>query len=426
MARAGRWAKPDRRIAPNAAYSPARKVHPNEPYPLKELRLLAGIQIWAIFQYFFPYKHLIGEDWDQVLLDSLPKLEAAASAEEYFLAIAGMLAHTHDSHVGATSPNAPPQLVGAATALMLRMVEGKPVVVGLRGKVEGVVVGDIIRKIDGKPVEERLNFLVRHQASSTPQSRDLRSVSILLNGPDGSAVEVEIDDSKGTVRTVRLERKPVKDQTPLPKTEVMKMLPGNTGYVDLAQLTTEQVDQMFEKFKDTTGVIMDMRGYPRSTAWSIAPRLAEKENIGAALFQRPTVRAPTSLNHTFAFVQRISPARKPRYTGKTIMLIDARAISQAEHSGLHYEMVNGTKFVGSPTAGANGDVTSFSVPGGIRVRFTGHDVRHADGRQLQRVGLQPHVLVEPTIAGIRAGKDEVLERAMAYMKELVQAGGPPK
>jgi len=52
------------------------------------------------------------------------------------------------------------------------------------------------------------------------------------------------------------------------------------------------------------------------------------------------------------------------------------------------------------------------------VKLSGHDVRHADGRQLQRVGLQPHVRVAPTIAGIRAGRDEVLEKAIVYMKEL--------
>jgi C-terminal processing protease CtpA/Prc len=60
-------------------------------------------------------------------------------------------------------------------------------------------------------------------------------------------------------------------------------------------------------------------------------------------------------------------------------------------------------------------VTFFTLPGNIRVRFSGHEVRHADGRQLQRVGIQPDVPVAPTLAGIRAGRDEVLERALAYL-----------
>jgi C-terminal processing protease CtpA/Prc len=98
------------------------------------------------------------------------------------------------------------------------------------------------------------------------------------------------------------------------------------------------------------------------------------------------------------------------------MLIDDRAISQSEHSGLFYEAANGTKFIGSPTAGANGDVTRFPLPGGIWVMFGGHDVRHADGRQLQRVGLTPDIRVEPTRAAVAAGRDEVLEAAVKYLE----------
>ena len=48
------------------------------------------------------------------------------------------------------------------------------------------------------------------------------------------------------------------------------------------------------------------------------------------------------------------------------------------------------------------------------VRFSGQGVWHADGRQLQRVGLQPIVEVRSTLAGIGPGKDEILEAAIEY------------
>jgi C-terminal processing protease CtpA/Prc len=99
------------------------------------------------------------------------------------------------------------------------------------------------------------------------------------------------------------------------------------------------------------------------------------------------------------------------------MLIDGRTQSQAEHTGLFFEAANGTRFVGSHTAGANGDVSFFKVAGGITISFTGHDVRHADGRQLQRVGLMPDVEVKPTLRGIQEGRDEVLERALELLSE---------
>ena len=97
------------------------------------------------------------------------------------------------------------------------------------------------------------------------------------------------------------------------------------------------------------------------------------------------------------------------------MLIDESTMSQAEHTGLFFEAANKTEFIGSPSAGANGDVSSFTVPGGMIISFSGHDVRHANGGQLQRLGLQPAITVEPTVNGIRAGRDEVLERALEYL-----------
>ena len=46
------------------------------------------------------------------------------------------------------------------------------------------------------------------------------------------------------------------------------------------------------------------------------------------------------------------------------MLIDERAVSQSEHTGLFFEAANGMTFIGTPTMGANGDITSLTLPGG--------------------------------------------------------------
>jgi C-terminal processing protease CtpA/Prc len=99
------------------------------------------------------------------------------------------------------------------------------------------------------------------------------------------------------------------------------------------------------------------------------------------------------------------------------VLINEDAISQAEHTCLFFEAATDVTFIGTPTAGANGDVTLMVLPGNLAVSFTGHNVRHADGRQLQRVGIQPTIRVEPTIRGTAAGRDEVLEAGVKYLQE---------
>jgi hypothetical protein len=67
------------------------------------------------------------------------------------------------------------------------------------------------------------------------------------------------------------------------------------------------------------------------------------------------------------------------------MLIDDRAQSQSENTGLILKAVHGTVFVGSATTGANGEGSNFVVPGGIFVGMTGVGVSHPDGTQLQRI-----------------------------------------
>src|SRR5262249_29255266 len=116
------------------------------------------------------------------------------------------------------------------------------------------------------------------------------------------------------------------------------------------------------------------------------------------------------------FDQPLSDTTKARYQGKVVVLIDEWAISQAEHTCLAFAAATEVTFIGSPTTGANGDLTNMVFPGHLYVTFTGQEVRHPDGRQLQRVGVQPHIVVRPTIAGIRAGRDEVLEAAIEYLR----------
>ncbi|MGO9545752.1 MAG: S41 family peptidase [Rhodomicrobium sp.] len=103
------------------------------------------------------------------------------------------------------------------------------------------------------------------------------------------------------------------------------------------------------------------------------------------------------------------------YQGKVAVLINEWTQSQAEHTCLWFAAADNVTFIGSATAGANGDVTNLVLPGGLTVSFTGQEIRFSDGRQLQRLGVQPHIGVKPTLAGVRAQRDEVLEAAVDFL-----------
>ena len=122
----------------------------------------------------------------------------------------------------------------------------------------------------------------------------------------------------------------------------------------------------------------------------------------------------------YSFSQRLPERQGDVYKGKVVMLINEDAISQSEHTCMFFEVATDVTFIGTPTAGANGDITFMVLPGNLPVSFTGHNVRHADGRQLQRVGIQPNIKVAPTIRGTIEGRDEILERAIKYLAETLK------
>ena len=68
---------------------------------------------------------------------------------------------------------------------------------------------------------------------------------------------------------------------------------------------------------------------------------------------------------------------------------------------------------GSTTAGADGNVSAISLPGGLRATISGIGVFYPDRTATQRVGIVPDLVVRPTIAGVRSGRDEVLEAGVS-------------
>jgi C-terminal processing protease CtpA/Prc len=312
------------------------------------------------------------------------------------------------------------------------MIEGLPVITGFTNadaaKADGLEIGDVILKVDGEDVSRLIAERLKYTAHSTQEGgMFLAAERSLTWGVADKAAIYTIRDLHDQVREVEVVRKVEYKRTTMGNRtgEVLRLLPGNIGYADLDRLLPSQVDEMFEKFKDCPAIIFDDRGYPKGTAWQIAPRLTDKTDVVAAMFRRRDPMSPDlpngeifSSHEVTTFLQRIPHTDKSRYHGRTVMLIDERSISQAEHTGLFFEAANGTKFIGSPTQGANGDVTGLFLPGGIYVHFSGQSVWHADGRQLQRLGLQPDVEVRPTLAGIRAGRDEVLDAAVDYLGKV--------
>ena len=187
---------------------------------------------------------------------------------------------------------------------------------------------------------------------------------------------------------------------------------------------------MFAAFNGTRAIVLDDRGYPQGTAWSIAPRLTTRDRVKFSLFEIPLVLSmltPDDANELLPTMIRSydlipSDAGKPKYLRPTVLLINERTISQAEYTGMMFRAADNMEFVGTPTVGADGNVTDFALPGGLQPWLSGASVRWPDGRQTQRIGLRPDVRVEPTAKDIAEGKDLVLLTGLR--RRLRNSGAP--
>ena len=400
----------------------ADRTYAETPYPSVEHRILGVYRLWGVINYFFPYKHLMTRDWNGALDQFLPKVIAAKDAVAYGLAVAEIATWLEDSHVNVSSAALRPFYGEATLPLTLRYIEDVPVVTGFvdeaAAQAAGIRIGDVITRIDGEDAAARAKRFEPYLTASNPWSLRSKLARYLSTGADGSEAVVTVTGADGRAREVTLTRKVnhLAGRPPAPAPPTFRMLDGNIGYVDLTRFEPREIDPMFDALGGAKAIVFDMRGYPRGVFMSLSPRLNKKGAKFAATFLRPVLQGG-SAGTSFTFQQGIPPTPKPVFQGRTIMLIDERAISQSEHTGLFLEMASDVTFIGSRTTGANGDVTRLMLPGGVMVGFTGHDVRHADGRQLQKVGLEPHIEVVPTIKGIRDGRDELLERAVKFVNE---------
>jgi C-terminal processing protease CtpA/Prc len=192
-----------------------------------------------------------------------------------------------------------------------------------------------------------------------------------------------------------------------------RFLTPEIGYLNLGNTTNALLPEIMEKFKDTKGLILDMRSYPSDYLVYSLTKFFLCKPTPFLYTTKGNVGTPGAF--TYTKVLKCGGENENPYTGKLILLVNEMTQSAAEYHSLAFLSVPGAKVVGSTTAGADGNVSSFALPGGLSSMITGTGIYYPDGRPTQRLGIVPDYKVLPSIAGVKAGKDEVLEFAMKLM-----------
>ena len=203
------------------------------------------------------------------------------------------------------------------------------------------------------------------------------------------------------------------DREPRPE-KIAELEPGIL-YVDLDRVTDGDWNAVVPRLEKAKGIIFDMRGYPSQPGTTALTHLTDGP-IRSAKWNVPLVSQPDRID--FAFTESgwdLKPA-SPYFAAPKVFLTDGRAISYAETVMGIVENYKLGVIVGAPTAGTNGNVNPFQLPGGFTVTWTGMKVLKHDGSQHHDVGILPTVPVSRTRKGVAEGKDEILLRGLEVVK----------
>ncbi len=395
------------------------KAYSNMPYPDAGFRLLALYKYWNMMNYFNPNKHLTEKDWDKVLKEYIPGFLNAKNELEYELVALQIIADVKDTHANLWSGGDKIQALRGKNFAPFKaeFIEDKLVVVDYYNPEYAdqtkLKVGDYITHINGKKVESIVDSLERYYPSSNPSAM-LRDISAdILRSTDSSMKLKYVSDGKKLEHEIPLFDRGKLKMYYMYKVnndeKSYKIMDGNIGYITLANIKNEDFYMIKNTLKDTKGIIIDIRNYPSSFAPFALGSFFMSKPTTFVKFTFPNPKNPGE----FTFSNPVTIQHNPLYyKGKLVILVNEKSQSQAEYTAMAFKAVNNSKIVGSATAGADGNVSEIFLPGGLRTLISGIGIYYPDGTETQRIGIVPDVIVKPTIEGIKANRDEVLEKAI--------------
>lgn len=274
-------------------------------------------------------------------------------------------------------------------------------------------VGDELIAIDNISVREVYR---QEMDRSTPANARLlkNRVAIAayrkLNGPDKARVTLKLIKRNKKAYTVILNRAISKSHGVSMESTFTK-LDSVTGYLRIPAWMgnlPRVLDSAFAAFRSCKNIIIDLRGNNGGVGAYIVNlmnRLMRDSGSLGNLNYRNKVEA-------FSYKGSGDSA----FQGKIVVLVNEKSASSSEvFASAMKESGRGT-VIGSRTAGAVLYSLFEQLPSGGTVLYPIADLHSPKGHRLEGNGVRPDIEVRSTKAGVRAGRDEVLEKAVSRIR----------
>lgn len=379
-------------------------------------RLAATTIAWNLFKHFYPYWDQAGGDWDAALGPALEQAALAPDDRAFHQTLRRFTALPRDGHTWVWYVSH----YGASLPLDWEWVEDELVVTAVEPAADGIKLGAIIEAIDGQPVAELIASEIPLIAGS-PQWRLEQALQRLRSSDRELIAQLSVRTPSGALTTIPVPfvKVPYSERATPERPDVVAELAPGIVYVDITRLDRQRFQAESSRISAAEGLVFDLRGYPKGEIGYLAH--LSSETVLSAKMDVPTYVAPDAAVDNWRSGGWELEPKLPRYSENVAFVTDASAISFSESI---LGTVKGNRLgtiIGEATAGANGNITQVVLPGGYAVSWTAMRVVNRDGSPHHIVGLTPDLWVEPTIAGIQAERDEVLEAAvMVVLRQIAK------
>jgi carboxyl-terminal processing protease len=198
--------------------------------------------------------------------------------------------------------------------------------------------------------------------------------------------------------------------------------PGNIGYIKILNFDNDiatypkAMNAILTKLKNTKGIIIEMRendGGEDRVGQYIANRFASERHLS---FTSSLRNGPGHTDFSDPIQFFTAPEGDFQYYKPVVILTNLTTFSTGETFLLGMLQNDNVTIVGDVTGGALSDAVRRELPNGWLYRMPIADVRGADGRNLEGIGIQPHIKVHNTKIELESGHDKALEQALLLLQ----------
>ncbi len=389
-------------------------------FPSEPIRMLGFSRYWNIVEYFYPYKQELR--WDTILPYYLPKVSNATETTIPFVFLS--LAARLNDPLGFYDSRKLYDLYGTVSdQLLLRRVDGDLVISGINPlyasnedsllEILHLKRGDIVVAVGSNAIDDISRYSAEYFCRSNNSIFYNVFSRFLQRFKHSTTLTVDRNGQRITTTLHYLPPSPTVEYLRYRAKDPWKILTGNIGYVNLEKLRAADVTAAMKELLQTSALIIDDRLYPNDTTdlfnFLTGPVQADRGAV-------PSLKRPGYSFSEYDTTKWTKFGKEKKYSGKIVLLVDYRTQYSGEFIGMVYQAIEGVKTIGSQTEGAVSNSALICLPGFSVAGIATVGSWYPDGKPVHGVGLKIDYVVHPTIAGIREGRDEILERAIEYIK----------